>query len=134
MLKRTGISLITLFAMTMVSAAPAQSATLPEKNLAFDAGMVYGATMVSSGYPNGSMTFNANGSLSCSNYPAFVQCKSWQITPGGQLLREFTDSHTGTSVEVKASWKLLGKSGGTLQVSQTSSNSQGATVLTVTVR
>jgi hypothetical protein len=131
------IRLVTLFAMIMLSVIPAQSVTLPDglgKKLAFDIGMVYGATMVSSGYPNGSMFFGADGSLSCNNYPAAVQCKSWEITSNGQLLRTFTDSHTGAPVEVKAYWKLLSKSGSTLQVSQTSSNSPGETIVTVTVR
>ncbi len=130
-----GIILITLFAITMLSAIPAQSVTLPDgKKLAFDAVMVYGSTMVSSGYPDGSMTFGGNGNLICNNYPAFVQCKSWEITPDGQLLREFIDSHTGTPVEVRAYWRLLSKSGSTLQVRQTSNNSQGESILTVTVR
>lgn len=84
--------------------------------------------------PTTGMFFGANGSLMCNNYPAVIQCKSWEIEPGGQLLRTFTDSHTGTPVEVKTYWTLLSKSGETLQVSQTSSNNQGATILTVMVR
>lgn len=137
MQKRTGISFITLFAMTMLSAIPAQSVTLPDgpgRRLVFDMGTVYGATMTSAEYPNGSMFFHGDRSLICSNYPAVVQCKSWEITPGGGLRLEFIDSRSGTPVEVKVNWKLLSKSGTTLQVSQSSSNSQGETILTVTYR
>lgn len=64
--------------------------------------MVSGKTMVSSGYANGSMTFNSNGTLTCTNYPAFVSCKRWQVQQDGTLQREFTDSHTGKTVEVVA--------------------------------
>lgn len=96
--------------------------------------MVSGKTMVSSGYANGSMTFNNNGTLTCTNYPAFVACKRWQVQQDGTLRREFTDSHTGKTVEVVATWKLLGKSANTLQVQQTSNNSDGATTVTVTIQ
>jgi hypothetical protein len=94
---------------------------------------VSGKTMVSSGYPNGSMTFNSNGSLTCTNYPAFVSCKNWKIQDG-TLRREFIDSHTGSPVEVVAFWKLLSRSDNTLQVQQTSNNSTGATTVTVTIQ
>lgn len=102
--------------------------------LNFTREMVAGKTMVSSGYPNGSMTFNTNGSLTCTNYPAFVTCKSWQIEPDGKLHREFTDSHTGTTMEVRAYWKLLSNNGTTLHVSQTSNNSTSESSLVVTYR
>lgn len=100
----------------------------------FSVKTVSGKTMVSSGFPNGSMTFNSNGSLTCTNYPAFVKCKNWQIQKDGTLLRRFTDSHTGTVQEVEAIWKLLSGSKSTLQVQQTSSNSEGAAMVTVTIQ
>lgn len=95
--------------------------------------MVTGKTMVSSGYPTGSMTFNSNGTLTCANYPVFVSCKRWEVQPDGVLRREFTDSHTGQLVEVQAFWKLISRSGNTLEVQQSSSNSSGATSVTVTI-
>lgn len=90
--------------------------------------------MVSSGFPAGAITFNKDGSLSCANYPAFVGCKRWHIEKDGTLHREFTDSHDGTTKEVQAYWKLLSRKGSSLEVSQTSNNSTGATIVTVTYR
>lgn len=100
----------------------------------FTPAMVSGKTMVSSGYANGTMTFNSNGSLTCINYPAVISCKSWQIQPDGRLLREFTDNHTGATVEVRAYWQLLNQSGNTLQVNQTSNNADGSINVTVIVQ
>lgn len=127
------IAALTLICMT-VTTGIAMAVLSPPAPPKFTREMVSGKTMVSSGYPNGTMTFNSNGSLTCTNYPAFVTCKSWQIEPDGSLHREFTDSHTGTATEVRAYWKLLSNNGSTLQVSQTSNNSAGATTLTVTYR
>ncbi len=114
---------------TSVEASP-----LKPGELGFTRAMVAGKTMSSSGYPNGTITFNTNGSMTCSNYPAFVTCKSWRIDLNGKLQREFTDAHTGAATEVIAHWKLLSNNGATLQVSQTSNNSTGETTLTVTYR
>ncbi|SJZ98768.1 hypothetical protein SAMN02745119_02235 [Trichlorobacter thiogenes] len=128
------ISIVALFCMTFFAAAPAFSVTLPEAAPKFTGRIVVNKTMVSSGYPNGSMTFNSNGSLTCTNYPSFIGCKHWQIQHDGTLRREFTDSHTGKTVEVVAIWKLLSQSGNTLQVQQTSNNSDVATTVTVTIK
>lgn len=128
------ISMIALFCITFFAAVPAFSVTLPESNPKFKGKMVVNKTMVSSGYPQGSMTFHSNGSLTYTGYPSFIACKTWQIEPNGRLRREFTDSHTGTTVEVTAFWELLSHSGNTLQVSQTSNNSQGPTTVTVTIK
>ncbi len=128
------ISMIALFCMTFFAATPAFSVTLPEAAPKFTGRIVVNKTMVSSGYPNGSMTFHSNGSMTCTGYPAFVTCKTWQIEPDGRLRREFTDSHTGKTVEVVAIWKLLSQSGNTLQVQQTSNNSDVATTVTVTIK
>lgn len=106
----------------------------PQPDLRFTVKSVTGKSMVSSGYPNGTMTFNSNGSLTCTNYPVFIGCKSWQIQSDGTLIRKFTDSHTGIGMEVEATWKLLSRSGNTLQVQQTSSNSGGGSVITVTIQ
>ncbi len=96
--------------------------------------MVAGKTMVSSGYPTGTMTFHSNGTLTCTNYPAFVGCKNWRVLSDGTLRRDFTDSHTGQLVEVQAFWKLVSRSDNTLQVQQTSNNSNGVTSVTVTIQ
>ena len=119
---------------TFIGAASAEAGPLKPGELGFTRAMVAGKTMSSSGYPNGTITFNTNGSLTCTNYPSFVTCKNWQIDLNGKLQREFTDSHTGTAAEVIAYWKLLSNNGATLQVSQTSNNSTGETTLTVTYR
>lgn len=94
---------------------------------------VAGKTMVSSGYDKGSMTFNSNGVLTCTNYPSNITCKKWEVLSDGTLRREFTDNHTGTTVEIIAVWKLLSQSDKTLQVEQTSNNSNGVTNITVTI-
>ena len=128
---------ITLFALlcTMVTSGIASAeGILSPPAPKFTANMVSGKTMVSSGYDKGTMTFHSNGSLTCTNYPSFVKCKSWKVQPDGVLRREFTDSHTGATVEVKAYWQLLSRSGNTLQVNQTSSNSSGPTTVTVTIQ
>ena len=125
---------LTLICMTVTAGTALAGPDNPLGSLKFTKEMVSGKTMSSSGYPNGTITFNTNGSMTCTNYPAFVTCKSWQIEPDGSLHREFTDSHTGSLVEVRAYWKLLSNNGSTLQVSQTSNNSTGETTLTVTYR
>jgi len=128
---------ITLFALLCMTASVgvAQAVDLLAPSAPkFTTAMVSGKTMVSSGYDKGSMTFHSNGRLTCTNYPGFVKCKSWEVQPDGVLRREFTDSHTGVTVEVKAYWQLLSRSGTTLQVNQTSSNSSGPTTVTVTIQ
>lgn len=134
MKRQLRIALVALSCVVATSGIAAAESLLNPSNQKFTNAMVSGKTMVSSGYPTGSMTFNSNGSLTCSNYPAFISCKSWEVQPGGVLRREFTDSHTGATVEVKAYWQLLGWSGNSLQVQQTSSNSTGPTTLTVTIK
>jgi hypothetical protein len=134
MKKQLVISLLVLTCTVAVSSIAAAESFFSPGAPQFSSQLVSGKTMVSSGYPNGSMTFNSNGSLTCTNYPAFVSCKRWQVQQDGTLQREFTDSHTGKTVEVVAIWKLLSKSGNTLQVQQTSNNSEGATAVTVTIQ
>lgn len=103
--------------------------------LLFTNDMVSGKTMTSSGYSQGTMTFHTNGSLTCNGYPEVIKCKNWQITQNGILRREFTDSHTGTVMEVQADWKLLTQpANNSFQAQQTSNNSSGTTTVTVTVR
>lgn len=103
-------------------------------NLRFTSDMVSGKTMVSSGYTKGSVTFNADGTLTCVDYPSFVKCKSWKIDSDGSILRTFDDTSTGTPTGVKAWWRLLKNNGTSFDVSQTSTNSTGATALTITCR
>lgn len=134
MKRQLRIALVALSCVVATSGIAAAESLLNPSSQKFTNALVSGTTMVSSGYPTGSMTFNSNGSLTCSNYPAFVSCKRWEVQPDGVLRREFTDSHTGTTVEVKAYWQLLSRSGNTLQVQQTSSNSTGPTTLTVTIK
>lgn len=78
---------------------------------------------------NGATANNVDGCIR-----ELAACKRWQVQQDGTLQREFTDSHTGKTFEVVAVWKLLSKSGNTLQVQQTSNNSEGATAMTVTIR
>ncbi|QOX77973.1 hypothetical protein FY034_03120 [Trichlorobacter lovleyi] len=132
--KHLRIALVALSCAVATSGIAAAESLLSPPSSKFTKPLVSGKTMVSSGYPTGSMTFNSNGSLTCSNYPAFVSCKRWEVQPDGVLRREFTDSHTGTTVEVKAYWQLLSRSGNTLQVQQTSSNSTGPSTVTVTIQ
>lgn len=136
MKKQLIISLLALICTVVIGNIAAAESFLVSSSGAqkFTRQMVSGKTMVSSGYANGSMTFNNNGTLTCTNYPAVVGCKSWQVQQDGTLQREFTDSHTGKTVEVVAIWKLLSKSGNTLQVQQTSNNSVGVTTVTVTIQ
>ncbi|NJD38080.1 MAG: hypothetical protein FIA89_07115 [Geobacter sp.] len=135
MKKKLVTALFALSCLTTVGAiATAEANPLKPGEQVFTKAMVVGKTMASSGYPGGTMTFNSNGTLTCVNYPAVINCKSWQIDPDGRLHREFIDSHTGTPVEVRAYWKLLANNGATLQVSQTSNNSPGETTLTVSYR
>lgn len=127
------IALIALFSMT--ACAGIASAEPPVGNgLRFTKKMVSGKTMVSSGYSQGSMTFERHHSLTCVGYPSFVVCKTWKIEPDGALHREFTDSHSGSEVTVWARWQLLSQNGSILQVRQTSSNSSEVTTLTVTIK
>lgn len=134
MKRQLRIALVALICAVATSGIAAAENLLSPPSSKFTNALVSGKTMVSSGYPTGSMTFNSNGSLTCSNYPAFISCKSWEVQPGGVLRREFTDSHTGATVEVKAYWQLLSRSGNTLQVQQTSSNSTGPSTVTVTIQ
>ena len=90
--------------------------------------------MVSSGYSKGTVTFKPDGSLTCSNYPEFVTCKTWEITSDGTILRIFNDTRDGVKTEIKAWWKLLQNNGTSYAVSQTSSNSAGETFLTITCK
>lgn len=133
MKRQLGIALFTLLC-PLIFAGIASALDVAAQPLKFTTAMVSGKTMVSSGYPAGSMTFNSNGSLTCTNYPTFINCKSWQVQPDGTLSREFTDSHGGTTVEVRAYWTLVSKSGNSLQVSQTSNNSSGTSTVTVTIQ
>ena len=128
---------ITLFALLCTIAtsgiASAESILSPPAPK-FTVKMVSGKTMVSSGFPTGTMTFNGNGSLTCANYPAFIKCKSWEVQPNGVLRREFTDSHTGSTTEVLAYWQLQSRTGTILEINQTSNNAEGSTHVTVTIQ
>ncbi len=124
-----------VLAITMVAASLAAAENFFSPGAPhFTHQMVAGKTMVSSGYPTGTMTFHSNGTLTCTNYPAFVGCKNWRVLSDGTLRRDFTDSHTGQLMEVQAFWKLVSQSGNTLQVQQTSNNSNGVTSVTVTIQ
>ena len=100
----------------------------------FTSEMVSGKTMVSSGYSKGTVTFNLGGSLTCTDYPTFITCKTWEITSDGTILRIFNDTRDGVTTEIKAWWKLQQNNGTSYAVIQTSSNSAGETSLTITCK
>ena len=133
MKRKLRITALILICMT-VTTGIAMSDPLKPGEGGFTRAMLAGKTVSSSGYPKGTITFNSNGSMTCTNYPLSVTCVSWQINLDGKLQREFTDSYTGTKKEVIARWKLLSNNGATLQVNQTSNNSTGETTITVTYR
>lgn len=109
----------------------AQSEVLSPKP-GFTTKMVSGKSFVSSGYPTGHITFNANGSQTCTNYPPVVNCLTWQIEADGTILRTFADSSGSATKDVWARWTLLKYNKTSYTVSQTSSNAKGATTITVT--
>lgn len=136
MKKRLGITLLAL-ACTVATSGITAAATMlfsPPASPVFTQNMVLRKTMISDKFPSGTMTFHNGGTLTCANYPSFIDCKRWYIDPDGRLRREFTDRHTGKVVEVTAYWKLLNQSGNSLNVEQTSSNSTGTTLVTVTIQ
>lgn len=123
-------ALLTLaFSTLSVAAENSQSGTLR-----FNKKMVAGKSMVSSGYPGGTIKFNSDGTLTCTNYPKVVSCLTWKIDNSGLLHRDFLDTRNVPAFTVKAVWKLTVKKGNELQVDQTSNNSPAVTPLTVTIQ
>lgn len=106
----------------------------PSGALRFHTKTVAGTTMVSSGYPSGSMTFSNGGTLTCNNYPKEVTCLTWKVESDGKLHREFLDTRSVPAFKVQAVWTLKSKNGNLLQVDQTSNNSPAVTPLTVTIK
>jgi len=68
------ITLLTLACVAVSTFACAASDNQLSGALGFDTKTVVVTTMVSSGYPNGSMTFSSDGALTCTNYPKEVTC------------------------------------------------------------
>lgn len=134
MKKSLTLTILLILTCTAVSSFSFAAGNQPSGPLRFHTETVTGKTMVSSGYPNGSMTFNRGGTLTCSNYPKEVTCLTWKVENDGKLHREFLDTRSVPAFKVQAVWTLKSKNGNALQVDQTSNNSPTATPLSVIIK
>ncbi len=112
----------------IVSASPAQS------NASFTDEMVSGRSMVSSGYGTGTVTFNPDGSLTCTGYPAVIVCKTWNLDSDGTIVRYFEDNSGKEPKVVRAVWRLVKNNELSFEVNQTSNNSDKTTAIRVSYR
>ncbi len=125
------VIITTVALLSMVAGAAVVSAEPKQTDTSFTKEMVSGKTMVSSAYKAGSVTFNEGGTLTCNGYPKVVECKTWEIDPDGAIVRYFVDNSSGAPKPVRAVWKLIKNNGTSFRVTQTSSNSDKTSEITV---
>jgi hypothetical protein len=118
----------------MIANSTIVMAEAPKQKMSFTKEMVSGKTMVSSGYNKGSVTFNPDGTLTCSGYPPVVACKTWQLDADGTIVRLFDDNSGTKPVGVRAVWRLVKNNGSSFTVDQTSSNSKVTSSITVSYK
>ena len=89
-MKKTLTALSIFCLATCIGGAAAETAKNGVKApTSFTTELVSTKSMISSGFPKGYFTFNVDGTLTCTGYPAFVTCRTWKIEPDGTLLRQF---------------------------------------------
>lgn len=99
--------------------------------LSFTTEMISGKSLVSSGYSKGYASFHADGSMTCTDYPDVIDCKTWRIDQDGTLIRHFDDQSSGRAKPVRTVWTMASRSGASFEVLQTSSNSETVSLVRI---